>query len=98
MELMIGKISIILPSVYLIQLHFYEHLLLKDIFTMFRKSVAQVIKNAGEPYRPKEWYSPKNCERQFKILISNVNKEIRSLPFMDMMQNIAEGLRNGKHV
>jgi len=61
-----------------------------------RKSVAQVVRNAGEPYRPREWYTPKSCERQFKILVSNLSKEVKSLPLIDMLQHIAEGLKNGK--
>ncbi|XP_029341459.1 myb-like protein X isoform X2 [Acyrthosiphon pisum] len=58
------------------------------------KSVAQVVRNAGEPYRPREWYTPKSCERQFKILVSNLSKEVKSLPLIDMLQHIAEGLKN----
>ncbi|KAL4103616.1 hypothetical protein QTP88_018977 [Uroleucon formosanum] len=58
------------------------------------KSVAQVVRNAGEPYRPREWYTPKSCERQFKIIVSNLSKEVKSLPFIDMLQHIAEGLKN----
>ncbi|XP_050531034.1 MATH and LRR domain-containing protein PFE0570w-like isoform X2 [Daktulosphaira vitifoliae] len=58
------------------------------------KSIAQVVKNAGEAYRPKEgWYTSKNCERQFKIIISNFSKDIKSLPFNDMMEHIAESLK-----
>lgn len=63
---------------------------------VFRKKVAQVVRHVGESYRPQEWFSPTNCERQFKILISNLSKEVKSLPFMDMMQHIAEGLKCGK--
>lgn len=60
----------------------------------FRKKVAQVARHVGESYRPQEWFSPTNCERQFKILVSNLSKEVKSLPFNDMMQHIAEGLKN----
>lgn len=62
---------------------------------LFRKSVAQVVRNSGEPYRPREWYTTKSCERQFKIIVSNYNKEIK-LPFNDMLRHIAEGLKLGK--
>ncbi|XP_025191961.1 stress response protein NST1-like [Melanaphis sacchari] len=57
------------------------------------KSVAQVLRHVGEPYRPREWYAPKNCEHQFKIVVSNLSKELKSLPFIDMLRHIAEGLR-----
>ncbi|XP_027853745.2 reticulocyte-binding protein homolog 2a-like isoform X2 [Aphis gossypii] len=58
------------------------------------KKVAQVVRHIGESYRPQEWFSPTNCERQFKILVSNLSKEVKSLPFNDMMQHIAEGLKS----
>ncbi|XP_022166253.1 reticulocyte-binding protein 2 homolog a-like isoform X2 [Myzus persicae] len=57
------------------------------------KSVAQVVRNAGEPYRPREWYTPKSCECQFKIIISNSSKEVKSLPLNDMLEHIADGLK-----
>lgn len=78
---------------------YYHHIKLTIILILnnaiYRKSVAQVVKNAGEQYRPKDWYTSKSCERQFKILVSNLSKEVRSLPLVDMLQHIAEGLRNG---
>ncbi|VVC26868.1 Hypothetical protein CINCED_3A004075 [Cinara cedri] len=56
------------------------------------KSVAQVVRNSGEPYRPREWYTTKSCERQFKIIVSNYSKEMK-LPFNDMLRHIAECLK-----
>lgn len=66
--------------------------------TFFRKSVAQVVRNAGEQYRPIDWYTSKSCERQFKVIISNLGKEVKSLPLNDMLQLVAEGLRLGKYI
>ncbi|XP_050426207.1 uncharacterized protein LOC126836656 isoform X2 [Adelges cooleyi] len=58
------------------------------------KSVAQVVKNAGESYRPKEgWYTPKNCERQFKMIVSSYSREVKSLPFNKMLRVIADSLK-----
>lgn len=76
---------------------YYYHIKLNKyiIIAIFRKSVAQVVRNAGEQYRPKDWYTSKNCERQYKVLVSNLSKEVKSLPYADMLQHIAEGLRNG---
>lgn len=65
---------------------------------MYRKSVAQVVRNAGEPYRPREWYSSKSCERQFKIIMSNLSKEIKLKPFNDMLERVAEDFKKGKEM
>lgn len=65
----------------------------------FRKSVAQVVRNAGEDFRPKDvWYTPSNCERQFKIIMSNACKEIKSLPPIEMLNHISQSLRKGNYI
>lgn len=60
-----------------------------------RKSIAQVVRNSGEPYRPREWFTTKSCERQYKIIVSNYNKETK-LPLHEMLPHIAEALKHGK--
>jgi len=57
-----------------------------------------VVQNSGEAYRPNEWYTPKTCERQFKIIMSNASKELKSMSFVDMMQHVATNLQKGKQI
>lgn len=69
---------------------------------MYRKSIVQILKHAGEPYRPREWYTSKSCERQFKIVISNLSKEVQLKlqlkPLNEVLKLIAEDLRKGKEI
>jgi len=57
------------------------------------KSIAQVLKNVGEPHRPRDWYSSKNCERQFKMILSNFKKEIKIKPFNNVMEHVVEVMK-----
>lgn len=57
------------------------------------KSVSQVLKNSGEAYRPKEWYTTGNCERQFRYIMFNATKDLKAMSPIDMMQHIAGNLQ-----
>lgn len=52
----------------------------------------------GEPYRPKEWYTPTSCERQFKIILNSQTNEVKSMEPRAMLKHMYDVAIEGNQI